>query len=85
MDVLAFLRYVAVLKTHVLELMIYAVNELVSAHREAKDGLPSLLVHLFERICDVERTDLLIVLKFEELVPTVAGHIYKHVRPLVAQ
>ncbi len=51
----------------------------------AGEYLPFLLPHLLECICDIIRTDLLSVLKLEELIATVARHVYEDVRPVVCE
>lgn len=40
---------------------------------------PLLLPHLFERIGNVERADLLTVLEFQELIPAVACHVDEYI------
>jgi hypothetical protein len=40
---------------------------------------PSFLPHLSNGISDIMRSDFLIVLKFEKLVPSVSRHVDKHV------
>lgn len=53
-------------------------------HSSVEHG-PFLLIHLLKRIRDIKRTDLLIILKLEKLVPAVSGHVHKDIRPVVRQ
>ena len=46
---------------------------------------PFLLPHLLECVSEIECTDFLVVLEFEELVPTMTSHIYKNVAPLISE
>lgn len=48
-------------------------------------SVPLLLIHLFKGVCDVESTDLLVVLKLEKFVSTMASHIHENVGALVGQ
>lgn len=45
--------------------------------------IPFLLPHLSERICEIECTDLLCVLKLEKFVSAMARHVYEDVTPFV--
>lgn len=46
---------------------------------------PLLLPHLFESIGNIKRAELFVVLKLEELVPAMPGHIDEYVRPVIRQ
>jgi hypothetical protein len=46
---------------------------------------PLLSPHLLERISNIERADLLVILKFEGLVATMPGHVHENVRSVVRQ
>jgi hypothetical protein len=43
------------------------------------------LPHLLERIGNIERANLFVILEFEEFVPTVPGHVYENVGSVVRQ
>ena len=46
---------------------------------------PLLLPHLFEGISNVERADLLTVLKFQKLIPAVPRHVDEYIRAVVRE
>jgi hypothetical protein len=50
-----------------------------------EEGLPVFLPHLFKDISDIERTDLLVILKLEELVAPMPRHVHEDITPLVRQ
>lgn len=57
----------------------------MAGYRALCDCLPFFLPHLFEGISNVEGTDFLIVLKFQEFVASVSGHIYENVGTVISQ
>lgn len=46
-------------------------------------GVPFLLIHLLEGVCDVERADFFVVLEFKKLVAAVARHVDKYIGAVV--
>ena len=49
------------------------------------EGIPLSLPHLLESVGDVKRTDLFVVLEFEEFVTSVTGHVNEDVGSIVSQ
>ena len=59
---------------------------LCQTHLRTQDGnIPLLLPHLFERVRDVKRANLFIVLELEEFVSSVSSHIHEDVRAVVSE
>lgn len=47
--------------------------------------LPLLLPHLFKGVGNVERADLFVVLKLEEFVSTVSGHVHEDIGAVICE